>query len=402
MERGNPDPVVPRTVKGLGLVSLFNDFASELVYPLLPAFITRSLGGSAVALGALDGAADLTSAVLRWVSGRLADRPGWKKPLILVGYGSAVLARPLIAITSTAWQVIGFRVLDRVGKGLRSPARDALVARVTPPGQHGRAFGFHRMADHLGAVIGSILAWVLLTRSVSVRDVIGFSAVPGLVAVLVLMVVLRGVEDNAPSGAKQRKETPRDAQGWSFWGPTLALAFLTVGRLPEMLLLLRLQDLGVTVIAIPLVWAGLHVVRTAGAYPGGWLSDLLGPRLTLALAGLLFTLCLLLLSTALAPLPAIGAFLALGLVTGLTEGAERAAVARLAPVLTGRGFGNVQGVTGVAALPAALAFGWIYDGLGGSVALAVSSMVVLLGVGVWWWAAGLISAAAGPPVSAGG
>ncbi len=388
MTRGHSDPVVPRTVKGLGLVSLFNDFASELVYPLLPAFVTRTLGGSAVALGALDGAADLTSAVLRWVSGRLADRPGWKKPLILVGYGSAVLARPLIAITSSAWQVIGFRVLDRVGKGLRSPARDALVAQVTPPGQLGRAFGFHRMADHLGAVFGSVLAWVLLTRSVSVRDVIGFSAVPGVVAVLVLMVVLRGAGQSVSPAVKERRDPPRDARGWSFWGPTFALTLLTVGRLPEMLLLLRLQDLGVSVVAIPLVWAGLHVVRTAGAYPGGWLSDHVGPRMTLALAGVLFTIFLFVLSTELTPLMASGAFLALGMVTGLTEGAERATVARLAPVLTGRGFGNVQGVAGLASLPAALAFGWIYDGLGGSVALGASGIVVLVAVGFWWRVAG--------------
>src|SRR4051794_8588151 len=110
---------LPPAVKGLSLVSLFNDFASEMVYPLLPAFVTGVLGGGAVALGTLDGAADLTAALLKWVSGRLADRPGWRAPLILAGYATAVLVRPLIAVASSAWQVVGFRVLDRVGKGLR-------------------------------------------------------------------------------------------------------------------------------------------------------------------------------------------------------------------------------------------------------------------------------------------
>src|SRR5919108_3098909 len=144
---------VPPAVKGLSLVSLFNDFASEMVYPLLPAFVTRTLGAGALALGVLDGAADLTSAALKWVSGRLSDRPGWRKPLILVGYATAVLIRPLISVTSAAWQGIGFRVIDRVGKGIRTPPRDALIAEVTPLELRGRAFGFHRGADHFGAVV---------------------------------------------------------------------------------------------------------------------------------------------------------------------------------------------------------------------------------------------------------
>ena len=150
---------VPRAVKGLSVVSLFNDFASEMVYPLLPAFVTGTLGGGAVLLGLLDGAADLTSAALKVVSGRLADRPGWRGPLILVGYATAVLVRPLIAVASAAWQVVGFRVIDRVGKGIRTPPRDALIAAVTPPELRGRAFGFHRAADHFGAVLGWLVAW---------------------------------------------------------------------------------------------------------------------------------------------------------------------------------------------------------------------------------------------------
>src|SRR6266511_4092177 len=153
---------VPRTVKGLSLVSLINDFASEMVYPLLPAFVTRTLGGGAIALGALDGAADLTAALLKWVSGWLADRPGWRRPLILLGYLTAVLVRPLISVAGAASQVIGFRVIDRIGKGIRTPPRDALIAEVTPTELRGRAFGFHRGADHFGAVLGSLAAWWLL------------------------------------------------------------------------------------------------------------------------------------------------------------------------------------------------------------------------------------------------
>ena len=183
---------VPPAVKGLSLVSLFNDFASEMVYPLLPAFVTGTLGGGAALLGLLDGAADLTSAVLKVVSGRLADRPRWRAPLILVGYATAVLVRPLIAVAGAAWQVVGFRVVDRVGKGLRTPPRDALIAGITQPALRGRAFGFHRGADHFGAVLGSLAAWYLLSRGIEVRRVIEWSVLPGLVAFAVLAVVLRG------------------------------------------------------------------------------------------------------------------------------------------------------------------------------------------------------------------
>jgi len=385
-------PVVPRPVKGLGLVSLCNDFASEMVYPLLPAFITRTLGGGAIALGALDGAADLTASAVRWVSGRLADRPGWRKPLILAGYATAVLVRPLIAIASAAWQVIGFRVLDRVGKGLRTPARDALVAQLTPPAHHGRAYGFHRAADHLGAVAGSVAAWILVSRSTPVAEVIWFSALPGLAVMLVLVLVFRGMRGGREKwmgggeGEGETREPERlgDAEGWRFWGPALALVVLTAGRLPETLLMLRLLDLGVATAVVPLAWAGLHVVRTLGAYPGGWLSDRIGPRGTLALGSILFAAVLAAMAGVRGAAGGVGIFLALGVVAGLTEGAERATIARLAPVRTGRAFGSYQAVLGAAALPFALGLGAVYQGLGGPAALTASATVVGTGAVAWW------------------
>src|SRR5262245_34081600 len=222
---------LPPAVKGLSLVSLFNDFASEMVYPLLPAFVTGTLGGGAALLGLLDGAADLTSAILKVVSGRLADRPRRRGPLILFGYLTAVLVRPLIAVASAAWQVVGFRVIDRVGKGIRTPPRDALIAAVTPSELRGRAFGFHRGADHLGAVIGSLAAWWFLSRGVDVRRVIEWSVAPGLVAFLVLAAVLRGVR--MPPGASRSAAPPTDRGGAVFWAPLMALTALTFFRLPE-------------------------------------------------------------------------------------------------------------------------------------------------------------------------
>jgi MFS family permease len=392
---------VPPTVKGLSLVSLFNDFASEMVYPLLPAFVTRTLGGGAMLLGLLDGASELTSSVLKWASGRLADRPGFRRPLILGGYAVAVLVRPLIAVASAAWQVIGFRVIDRVGKGIRTPPRDALISEVTPPAQRGRAYGFHRGADHFGAVLGSLAAWWLLERGANVRSVIGWSALPGVVAVVVLAVVLKGVSSRqspvtrrqAPVASRQSSViSPRAEAGErrlatstpnSFWPSILALTAITFFRLPETLLILRIQDLGVAVAAVPLVWAGLHVVRSASSYPGGWLSDRLGPRWLVAAGGILFAGVAYLLGTALSPVAAIGLFLAFGLVAGLTESGERAIVSHLAPVRTGRGFGVYHALTGAVALPSGLLFGAVYQSRNGPTALSASAFGMVAAVLAW-------------------
>lgn len=376
---------MPAPVKGLSLVSFFNDVASDMVYPLLPAFLTRTLGAGAAALGVLDGAADLTAAVVKWWAGALADRPGWRRPLILGGYATAILIRPLTAAAGAAWQVIGFRVLDRIGKGFRTPARDALIAELTPPSLHGRAFGFHRGADHAGAVVGALLAWWFLRAGTDPRDVIGWSVVPGLLAFGVLWVVLRGHGTQRPAPAGITAAATADATGRVFWFPVGALALLALARLPETLLLLRLQDLGVPVATVPLAWAGLHVVRSMVSYPGGWLADHLGTRATVAAGGLVFAAVALALAGAMPPLWAVATFLALGLVAGLVESSERALVAELAPVRTGRGFGAYHAVVGFAALPAGALFGWLYQEAGGPAALRASAM--LMGGGVLAWLA---------------
>ena len=382
---------VPARVKGLSVVSLFNDVASEMVYPLLPAFITRTLGGGPLALGVLDGAAELTSSLVKWVSGRLADRPGWQKPLILWGYALAVLVRPLISGATSAVQVVGLRVVDRIGKGVRTPPRDAMIAKITAPAARGRAFGFHRAADHFGAVLGSVLAWWLLSRGTDVRSVIGWSVVPGVIAFVVLVVVLKGVaRPQTPDGSHERLlvSVPptgdwRLESGVRFWPPLLALTALTFFRLPEALLILRLQDRGVALAEIPLVWGGLHVVRSLSSYPGGWLSDHLGPRRVVAAGGVLFAVVALLFGTPVSPLHAILLFLLLGLVAGLTESGERAVVARLAPVRVGRAFGSYHAAVGVAALPAGLIFGALYQSGGARSALWGSAAGMGLAVAAW-------------------
>jgi MFS family permease len=389
--------VIPRTVKGLSLVSFFNDIASEMVYPLLPAFITGTLGAGPLALGLLDRLADLTSAFVKWWSGRLADRPGWRAPLILVGYATAVLIRPVISLAGAAWQVIGFRVIDRVGKGLRTPPRDALIADVTPPDLRGRAFGYHRAADHIGAVLGSVAAWAVLQAGADVPRVIAWSVAPGLAAVLILSVVLRdGRRRGGAEGQKATTGGQRDGGSPSAHlsspsaplphrpsAPLVALALLTGLQLPEALLLLRLQERGVALPLVPLVWGALHVVRSAASYPGGRLSDRVGPRLGIAAGGVLFAAVALALATGGGAVAAIGAFLAFGLVAGLIEPAERAFVAQLLPQRLGHGFGTYHALVGLTALPAGLLLGAVYQRAGGPAALLTSAGAVTAAAGGW-------------------
>lgn len=371
---------VPGGVRALAVVSFFNDFASEMVYPLLPAFVSR-LGGGALALGALDGAADLTAALVKWWSGRISDRPGWRAPLIFGGYLLAVLIRPVISLAGAAWQVVGLRVVDRVGKGLRTPPRDAFIADLTPLGSRGAAYGFHRAADHLGAVIGALAAWFLLSGGMAVSSVIRWSAVPGLIALAVLAALLRG---GRPRAAAPVEAPPaRDATGRVYWGPVVALAALLLTRLPEALLLLRLQELGVAIATLPLLWGALHVVRSAASYPGGRLADRFGPRLLVAAGGVLAAAVMAGLALASSAAVAAGVFLAFGLVAGLTESAERSLVAALSPRRTGRGFGGYHAVSGLAALPAALGFGLIYERAGGRPALVASAVGISAALVAW-------------------
>lgn len=373
-------PAVPGPVRGLAAVSFLNDLASEMVYPLLPAFVTTTLGGGAVALGALDGAADLAASSLRWWSGRRADRPGWRTPLILVGYGLAVVMRPVIALTSQAWQVVAVRVLDRVGKGLRSPARDALIADVTPAAIRGRAFGLHRSADHLGAVLGSLLAFELVRRGVSVRDVIGWSLVPGLAAVAALVVAL-GIVRRRGAPAPVVVPVPVQESPPVPMGPVAALALLAAVRLPETLLLLRLQDLGAPIALVPLVWALLHVVKSAVSYPAGVLADRIGTTPALVMGTLAYAATLGGLAVAGTPATAVAVLLVHGLAGGLLEPAERSAVAAVAGGRRGQAFGSYQAYAGLGGLAAGLGYGWLYQAQGGgpALALAAAAAVLLLG-----------------------
>ena len=366
---------LPKEVRLLGAVSLLNDFASEMIYPLLPAFVTGVLGGGAAALGALDGAAEFAASFVKFAAGRLADRVKRRGPLIVAGYAIAVLVRPVIAATAAAWQVIGLRVVDRIGKGLRTPPRDALIADVTPPELRGRAFGLQRGMDHAGAVLGPLVAWWLLTMHVAeLRTVIAASIVPGVLVLAFAAWAVRGGQgrtgaDGVPSATPAPSASVRLRPPLSVW----LISFFYLVRVPETLVILRSQQLGVAVATVPLLWAAVHVVKSATSFVGGAWTDLLGAGRTMWIGWVCYAALAVGLGLAATAGQAWVLFLALGSVAGLTESPERALVARLAGSKQGSGFGSYHGVTGLAALVGGVALGVLYQGRGAGVAFAVSA-----------------------------
>jgi MFS family permease len=370
---------LPPVVKSLGAVSFFNDLASEMIYPLIPALVTRTLGGGAISLGLFDGISELGASLAKLWAGWLADHPRWRRPLVIGGYLVAAVTRPVIGATSAAWQVIALRATDRIGKGIRTPPRDAVIADATAPEMRGRAFGFHRAMDHAGAVVGPLLAWVLLSIAGLTPDgVIVWSVVPGVIAVGVAAWALRasrgggtaGSEGPTPAADPVTADRPRSSR--LVFSLVVLFAF---ARFPETLLLLRLQDLRLPVALVPLVWAALHVIRTFGSYPGGKLADAVGPRRVMLAGWGLYALVCVGLATAPTALAGVAWFLVFGFVAALTESPERAFVAAFAG---GRGSGSRFGVyhasVGVAILVGGLAFGMAYAQMGGPVALALSAV----------------------------
>jgi MFS family permease len=363
-----------------GFVSLLNDFASEMIYPLLPAFVTGVLGGGAVSLGALDGAADFAAALVKYRAGRLSDRPSRRGPLIILGYAVAVLVRPVIALTGAAWQVIGLRVTDRVGKGIRTPPRDALIADVTPRELHGRAFGFQRALDHAGAVLGPLAAWWLLSSGrLDVRGVIGASLVPGVAVLILAIWAVRAVEggrgrEKAEEAIKTEAPRPPSPALYRPLPPALiAICSFYLLRMPETLILLRTQQLGHSVTSVLLLWAALHVVRSSSSVVGGALSDWMGPSRTMWLGWLSYAAIAFGFARASGPGVAWLLFLAFGLVAGLTESPERALVSSLAGSKQGTGFGVYHGATGVAALAGGILLGVAYQSGSSGLAFLLSA-----------------------------
>jgi MFS family permease len=354
---------LPRTVWLVATISLFNDAASDMIYPLVPLYLTSVLMAGPKTLGLIEGVAEAVSSLLKLFAGVLADRSGKVRAWVIAGYGIAGFARPLIGLTTSWFGVFACRFADRIGKGLRSAPRDALISLSVEPSRRGLAFGFHRAMDNLGAVVGPLAAAALLAAGVGMRQVFLLAIVPALI-VLGLVLTLR-----EPVHPATRTKEPIQ---WTFAGLPApfrrylcVLALFTLGNSSNMFLLLRANELGASATRVTLMWALFSFVAAVLSTPLSALSDRWGRARVLSVAWLAYAGAYL----AIGLLPAADwalwiAFVGYGAVTAALEGTEKALVADLVPrERSGTAFGWYNLVAGIFLLPASLLFGWLWSTL---------------------------------------
>ncbi len=381
---------LPRTVWLVATISLFNDAASDMIYPLVPLYLASVLMAGPKMLGLIEGIAEGVSSLLKLFAGVLADRSGKVRAWVIAGYGIAGFARPLIGI-STSWMgVLACRFADRVGKGLRSAPRDALISLSVEPAQRGLAFGFHRAMDNFGAVIGPLMAAALLAAGVSLRHIFLLAIVPALIVLALAITV--------PEPERPVAETKAPFR-WTLAGMPApfrrylcVLALFTLGNSSNMFLLLRANELGASAVRVTLMWALFSLVAALLSTPLSALSDRFGRAHVLGIAWFAYAGAYLLIGL----LPGADwalwlAFAVYGVVTAALEGTEKALVADLVPrERIGTGFGWYNLVAGIFLLPASLLFGWLWSTFAPSTAFAFGAacaFIAALLLRFWVWRA---------------
>ncbi|GLI37135.1 MFS transporter [Geobacter hydrogenophilus] len=359
-----------------GLVSFFTDVSSEMIYPLLPLFLTTVLGTGPAFLGLIEGVAESTAAFLKLASGILSDRVRGRKGLVLAGYALSSLARPLVAAATAPAMVLAIRFADRVGKGIRTSPRDALVADSTDPAFRGKAFGFHRAMDHAGALVGPLIATLLLTWFVKdLRTVFWLAAIPGFLAVVLIIWKVRETARTRTSDGSFLRIVPRGELRRFL----LILFLFTLGNSSDAFLLLRAGELGVAPHRIPLLWAFFHFVKMAGSTPFGALSDCIGRRVVIVVGWGIYALSYGGFALAETEMACWLLFALYGFFYAMTEGAEKALLADIAPSRErGSAFGWYNFAVGAGALPASLIFGAVWEKAGREAAFGLGAALAAL------------------------
>lgn len=367
---------LPRPIRQLGWVSLLTDAATEAVYPLLPVFITQVLGGPPVALGIVEGAADATSSLLKIVAGRWSDRLGLRKPIVVAGYTISSLIRPFVAIATSWAHVFAIRVTDRVGKGLRSSPRDAMLASLAPPGERGRVFGYHWGMDHAGAAVGPLLATIFLYFSPNnFRPLFALTIIPGLLAVATLLRV-----PEAGSGENIGKaEFSAKPIGPALKRYLLILSIFTLGNSSDAFLLLQLSSAGLPLMGLTLLWSAQHAIKALLSMRGGVLSDRLGRRTVIISGWIVYAIVYAGFAFSSSIYALIGWFFLYSIYFTATEGAEKALIADLSSDdVRATAYGWHAAVQGFGALAAGVMFGLLWQQFGAPVAFMTGAALALL------------------------
>ena len=373
---------LPKNVFAISLVSLLNDVSSEIIYPLLPIFLTSTLGASAKAVGLIEGSAESISSLLKLFAGYLSDRLNRRKELVVSGYAVATFVRPLLAFVTSWQQVLALRLTDRVGKGVRTAPRDAMIADTVEPEQRGLAFGFHRAMDHAGAVIGPLIGYVLvlfLTTDHSFPTsgeftwIFLIASIPGFFAVLVAMFFMRESRVvRVPAEAIPKLSLKGFDRNFKRF--LLVLALFTLSNSSDSFLILRAREAGVSIAVIPLLWAAHHGSKVLSSLYGGDLSDRLGRKRLIVSGWILYAAVYAGFAFASVSVSIWVLFLIYGIYFGLAEGAEKALVADLVrPEQRGTAYGLYNLAFGVTVLPASLLMGAVWDWKGPATAFLVSA-----------------------------
>lgn len=361
----------------LGLAALLNDVSSEIIYPLLPIFLTAVLGGTPMIVGMIEGAAEAVSAFLKYGVGAWSDRVPARKPLIVGGYLLAAVSRGALAIAGHWPTVLGARLVDRVGKGIRSAPRDAMITDVTPPEIRGQAFGFHRALDHTGAVVGPLLAFVMLSwMGVPLRTVFVIATIPALIGVLVLVFMLKEAPREIPSRedarAKAEPLTPR------FWAAIGAISLFYLANSSDAFLILAAHDAGVTTAMLPLLWAAHHVLKSLLSTHGGGASDRTSRPVMLFAGWMMYAAIYFAFPFARSLVSFFILFVLYALPFTLTEGTERAWISDLVPAESrGRSFGIYYLAVGVFTLGGSALFGWLWEHVSRAAAFNTGAVIAI-------------------------
>lgn len=354
-----------KTVVALGVVSLCTDAASDMIWPLLPVLLAESMHANVAYAGVIEGLAEATAALAKYIVGKQSDRMTHRKPFVLAGYGLSSVARPLLAIASAPVHALVIRLVDRVGKGLRSAPRDALIAEDTPKDKRATAFGFHRAMDNAGAVIGPLVALAILSRAGNdVRTVAMATAVPGALAVLAILLLVREKATKPKEPAADRAQDrvaavePLTHEFKRYLG---VVALFALSNASDVFIVAQARRAGISVRDTAAILVVLALVRAVAATPGGWLSERIGRKRSLMFGWVVYAAAYAAFPFA-RSLPAlIAATAAYGMYYGLTEGAEKALVATFAGEKgLGRAYGAFALVSGLGALAASLLFALLF------------------------------------------